>query len=403
MDQPHRAAFNLNASPPLSSGPVPPAFTRRSAPLALALALTLGHAVGCGASTAPATTGASQATPPPKTTPAPRPFVSPYAYEHFIRAELASARGQHAIAIELYRMALTSGDDDPYLFSRLAEACEAADDAACANEALADALELDPESEAAWLAAGRIAEHRGKLEAAIAAYERAESTTSTPTEAVSRLAALLRARGLPERALAVLERASRRGPDDARRVLHARLELAIARGDGDALERAAAALLTHRAGDADLLRRTAAELLRAGRPSLAARALAAFQPSERDAQLRLQVALARADRPRAEQILLETPASWLGGTLALAQAYVKLGLYAQARAQLDELDGSADADPHLRALLLGQCLLGLGQPAEAAAIFASIPEASAHGPAARAGLREALTQGGLPELAAELR
>jgi predicted Zn-dependent protease len=356
-------------------------------------------ALGCGASGA--STGGTTA-PPARTALAPRPFVSPYAYEHFVRAELAHARGQHAAAAEEYRMALTSGDDDPYLFARLAEACEAAGEAACADDALDDALELDPQSEAAWLARGRIAERRNRLDDAIAAYERAESTTGAPTEATSRLAALLRARGLPERALAVLERASRRGPEDARRALHARLELALARGDGDALQRAAADALAHGAGDAELLRRTATELLRSGRASLAARVLAVVQPSELDGRLRLELALARADRAEAERLLLETPASWLGGSLAVAQTYVALGLWSQARARLDEQDGAVPDDEALRALLFGQCLLGLGQPGEAAGHFARVPAGSAHHAAANAGLAQALGAAGLAALAAEV-
>jgi tetratricopeptide (TPR) repeat protein len=356
-------------------------------------------ACGCGASGSPTAHGAPS---PARNAAAPRPFVSPYAYEHFIRAELASARGQHAEAIESYRMALTSGDDEPYLFARLAEACDAAGDARCADEALGEALGLDPESETAWLAAGRIAERRSNPDAAIAAYERAESTTSAPTEATSRLAALLRARGAPERALAVLERASRRGPADASRVLHARLELALARGDGEALERAATAVLAHGAGDAALLRRAADALWRADRSSLAARLLSVFPPSEPDARLRLDVALARADRAHAERILLETPAAWLGGPLPIASAYLQLGLYDKARAQLEEQDGVDDADPNLRALLLGQTLLGLGKPAAAAHALASIPKDSAHHGAAREGLARALSAAGLTALADEV-
>jgi tetratricopeptide (TPR) repeat protein len=334
---------------------------------------------------------------------APRPFVSPYAYEHYVRAELLRARGRDAEAAEAYRMALSSSEDDAYLLARLAEAADAAGDAAGSDAALATALALDPRSEAAWLARGRIAERRERWADAIAAYERAELAAPASAEATRRLAALLLAKGARERALAVLERSSRRGPADEERALQARLELALLRDDGAQLEAAAAELLARGEGAPELLRRTAAELLAVGKAALAARALFRVPLERADARLRLDVALARADRGGAEKLLTDLPADWLGGTLEVARAYVELGLWQSALARLDERERAADDDESLRALLAGRCLAALGRHAEAARRLATVPEGSVHRAAAQAQLAGALRGAGLSSLAAEVQ
>src|SRR5436305_2089320 len=91
-------------------------------------------------------------------------FVSPFSYEWFVRAELLLARGQYAAAAEAYRTALTSADEDAYVFARLAEALDRSGDAAGASEALQAGLQIDPQSEAIWLERGAIAARSGRVE-----------------------------------------------------------------------------------------------------------------------------------------------------------------------------------------------------------------------------------------------
>jgi tetratricopeptide (TPR) repeat protein len=356
--------------------------------------------LACAAST-PAPR-APDANAPPGARPAPTPFVSPYAYEWFVRAELLRARGEHAAAAEAYQSALTSGDDDAYLLARLAEAREAAGEPAAADDALRAALTLDPRSEAAWLASAHVAQRRGDRARALAALERAEQAVPGSQQAPAELAELLRSTGQPERALAVLERAAGRGPGTATAALRARLELARARGDGAALARAAADWLAYAGGDGELLRRTAAELLAAGQPVLAERVLAALPDDPRDAALRLSVALALARYARVEQLLATVAPHALGGTLTVADAYLQIGKPERASALLAERERSGEDDPNRRLWLEGACQLALGDPAAAAELLVRVPAGSLYYARARTALRQAFGAAGLPALGGEV-
>jgi thioredoxin-like negative regulator of GroEL len=333
---------------------------------------------------------------------APTPFVSPYAYEWFVRAELARSQGDSAGAAEAYESALTSGDDDPYLLARLAEAREASGDHPAADRALASALERDPSSEAAWLARGRIALQRGDQPGALAAFARAEQVAPGSSEAPAQLAEVLRAQGHPERAIAVLERASQRGPRTARAALRARLELARARHDGAALAAAAADWLAYAGADLALLRRTAAELFAAGEPVLAERVLQALPDDGHDALLRLQVALALRRNERALLLLASNPPEAFGGSANVADAFLQLGKPDRALAQLDEREHAEGDDAPRRTLLLGMCKLALGDPAAAAELLARVPAGSSYFTRARQELAHALQSADMPALAGEV-
>ena len=328
--------------------------------------------------------------------------MSPYAYEWFVRAELLRARGEHAAAAEAYQSALTSGDDDPYLLARLAEAREAAGEPAAADAALRTALALDPRSEAAWLAAAHVALRRRDQARALEALERAEQAVPGSQQAPAELAELLRAQGQPERALAVLERAAGHGPATASAALRARLELARARADGPGLARAAADWLVYAAGDSALLRRTARELLAAGQPVLAERVLGALPEDAQDAPLRLSVALALARNERVEQLLVTTPPAQLGGTLTVVDAYLQIGKPERALALLEERERAGEDDPNRRLWLEGAARLAIGDAAAAAELLVRVPAGSQHHAQARAALQHAFAAAGLPALGREL-
>jgi tetratricopeptide (TPR) repeat protein len=378
-------------------------------PSALRFLLALGAVpvaalglLGCGhgAAAAGAQTPASAAA--ASTASARVPFVSPFAYEWFVRAELLEARGEHAQAAEAYRNALSSADEDPYLYARLAQALQGAGDIHGADRALQAGLALDPRSEPIWLARARITRHRGPPDQAFEAYERAEAAAPSSAEAPLELAELLRAQGHAERALAVLERFAARTKAGSRAALRARLELARARGDGAALAEAARAWLEHGSTQAELVRRTASELFEAGRPALALRVLSVLPPEDRDARLRLSVALALERHEEAELLLASTPPEALGGPLEIAEAYLRIGRAERALASLDEADASDAADPHHRALLTGLSLLALGRPADAAEQLARVPVGSAHRARAVHGIAQALQAAGLDALGHEV-
>ena len=319
-----------------------------------------------------------------------------------MRGELLRARGDHAAAAEAYQSALTSGDDDAYLLARLAETRQAAGEPGAADAALRTALAIDPRSEAAWLAAAHVALQRGEQARALEALERAEQAVPGSQDAPAERAELLRAQGQPERALAVLERAASHGPATASAALRARLELARARSDGPALARAAADWLAYAGADGELLRRTAHELLAAGQPVLAERVLGALPEDPRDAALRLAVALALARDARVEQLLATTPPTRLGGTLAVADAYLQIGEPERALALLEEREPEGEDDPNRRLWLEGACRLALGNARAAADLLVRVPEGSQYRARARAALAQAYAAAGLPALGREV-
>jgi tetratricopeptide (TPR) repeat protein len=349
---------------------------------------------------------------PPAPAAAPRRFVSPYSYEWFVRAELLAARGQHAAAVEAYRMALTSADEDPYVLARLAEALDRSGDTEGAADALAAGLQIDPRSEAVWLASGRIAERRGSFERALEAYERAEAAAPHASDAPFALAGLLERSGHPERAIAVLERFAARNAELERvasrsagveaKLLRARISLARAHGDGAALAEAARRFRERGGGDPELTRRVARELLAAGQPALAARLLAALPPSDRDARLRLDAWLTLARTDAAELLLATTSPEPLGGPVAVAEAYLAIDQPARALESLEQQSAAHEPDPQRRTVARAGALLALGHLAEAAMTAAQVPPSSTHHRAALAILSQALESAALPALSREL-
>lgn len=326
-----------------------------------------------------------------------RRFVSPYSYEHFARGELAFARGDYAEAVEHYREALAD-DDDPLVLARLAEALAAGGDAAGADDTLTDGFELDADSEALWLARGAILERRGDVDAALAAYARAQDAgIDAPTGALA-LARLLSARGANDRAAAVLARieASRAG---GARVA---VERALAAGNGEVLTEAVVQWLRVGPVDAATLLRCARALLDAGRPALAWRLLAGVPDESRDPALVLRALVETARFDEAAALLAREPPDGFGGALVVAETYLRIGKPDAALDVLNAFDATTTEDtPHAR-VLRGEANLSLGRWLDAAKLFASVPPASLHRARALAGLAQALRAQGLDAVAAEV-
>jgi len=135
---------------------------------------------------------------------------------------------------------------------------------------------------------------------------------------------------------------------------------------------------------------------------LAERVLAALPEDPRDAALRLSIALALARHARVEQLLATTPPNALGGTLAVADAYLQIGKPERARALLDERERSGDEDQSRRLWLEGACQLALGNRAAAAELLARVPAGSLYYARARAALKQAFSAAGMPALGAEV-
>jgi len=266
-------------------------------------------------------------------------FVSPSSYQDFIRAELYSARGERGPAIAAYRAAIELGDSDPHLVARLAQALDAGDaqaDHAQAHALLEAALRKHPSSESLLLASARSARRHGDSTRALAAYARAQNVARTPSTALERIA-YLRELGNDERALEALKALSAAHRGRARDRLRIELELALLEShEPAALIGCARDWLALGGGEPNLSRRAAQALFKAGHAALALELLAAVPASAADARLRLQATLALGRSAECEHLLSSMPPHWLGGPLAMAEAYLQAGLPEQALRVLSE-------------------------------------------------------------------
>ena len=324
-------------------------------------------------------------------------FVSPTSYELFVRAEVASSEERWGEAVQFYRLALAGAAEDPLVLARLAVALARAGRFEDADAAVARALELDAESEAAFLARGDVALLRDDRAAAVAAYERSTEVAPESEQGPMRLAATLRALGAEGRANAVLARLAQGGGPAGATAARANLAAALAGDDAEAAGEAALALLRVAPANARDVREAATRALAADKVGLAARLIAALPVHEADTALRVRIALARGARSEAEGLLATASPEALGDAADQARLWLAAGRPEQAY----ELAAGADASrpsPEL-ALLAAEAALAAGRLDDAATRFASLRADDAS--AARDGLAEALRRAGLPALAAE--
>jgi hypothetical protein len=328
-------------------------------------------------------------------------FVSPYAYEHFLRAELAAARGDDASAAESYELARLGPSDDALVAARQAEALDRLGRIERADAVLAEAEALDPRSEAVALARSRIAERRGDLDLALREAVRATELAPRSTEAWRRLAALL---ADTERATEVLAQLG----DDAL-ALRARLAIAIARGDAREAEAALEALSRVAPIGRDELARTIELALDEGRVMLAshlAERLAegpdgsiASAGSADGAALRARAFLAAGRNVEAEGVLSLAPPEAFGGPRAMAELWLDAGRPDRAAELAREALSLGDARARV---VLAEALVALDEPVAAAEEAARVPPDATDRHEAWAILRRALDEAGAAGLAAEL-
>lgn len=355
-------------------------------------------------------------------------FVSPYAYEHFLRAELAAARGDDASAAESYELARLGPSDDALVAARQAEALDRLGRVERADAVLAEAHALDPASEAVALARSRIAERRGDLELALREAVRASELAPRSTEAWRRVATLLAG---TERAPEVLARLG----DDAL-ALRARLAIALARGDAREAEAALEALSRVTPVGRGELARTIELALAEGRVMLASHlaerlvegpdGIAASAGSDvpavsagsaadgafasagsaadgaatSAAALRARAWLAAGRDVEAEGVLSIAPPEAFGGPRAMAELWLEAGRPDRAAELAREALALGDARARV---VLAKALVAAGEPVLAAEEAARVPPEASDRSEASAILRRALDDAGAAGLAAELR
>lgn len=328
------------------------------------------------------------------------PFVSPFAYEHFVRAELAIAHGDLGVAIEELRQARLGPEDDVYVIARLAETLEAAGRSESADAVLEEGFGLDAEAEALWLARGRIANSRDETEAAITAFARASDIAPGSPHGPLALARTLTASGARERAEQVLVDFVARARRGSAQALRARLSLAVARGDGAGAADAVEALLQVAPARQQEVRAAATAAMLGGRPLLAARLLDHLPRRPEDEALRVRALLAAGRTSEAEGVLATAPPERFGGALEQASLFLEAGRPERAE-ELANAAVIAEATPRGR-LLRGQARLALGRYDEAALDLSAVPPGTSSFVPARLALARALEAQGSKGLAAEV-
>jgi predicted Zn-dependent protease len=328
-------------------------------------------------------------------------FASPYTYEWFVRAELLRAGGQLAVAIEAYRTALAGADEDAHVLARLASALDEQGDHDQAAELVDQALRLEPDCEAAWLARAELALRKPDLAAALAALERAEQSQPLSPRGPLALAALLRAHGNPERAAAVLLRYEARSLPGTRAAQQARLARALAARDADQVFAATLPYRLLAPADSAALFDAARSLLEQGRAAQALRVIELVPETPGESGLRLRILLACARWSAAEGWLANHELDGPDARLELARAQLALRRPELAAESLEAERLERADEPSLQ-LIAAQIELARGAYASAALQFARIPRGSTTQPAAQLGLAQALTAQALPELAAEV-
>lgn len=327
------------------------------------------------------------------------PAVSPYAYEHYVRGELALARGDLAEAALELDEARAGGRDDPYVLARLADVLDRLEQPARAQELLDEAEQLDPEAEVVWLTRGRLAERHDRLDEAEAAYAEASAAAPESSDGPLALAAVLRRRDREAEADAVLDRFVERaeGGADASR---AQLAAAVARGDADGAERALRALLEVAPARGEEVRAAARLALAAERPELALRLFEATPAGPEDRTDRLRAALAARDADRAEGILALWGPEGAEELLLAGRAYLALGRAEDAVALFEVADRAGAGSEARR--WLGAALRAQGELARSAEVLGAISPGAAAYQAARRELALTLQAAGLRGLADEV-
>jgi tetratricopeptide (TPR) repeat protein len=328
--------------------------------------------------------------------------VPPFAYEAYVRGELALAAQRPDQALLQFELASAAPEEDAFLLSRLAEAHAQAGDRESALRTLADAERVDSCEPEIWLTRGKWAEAERDGAAAELAYRRALACAPDAERARLALYRALRAGGREAEALKLLSDpgGAGRGHNESVRLLHA-----LAHDDVAAARFALDSWLDAGGLSGEERERVLATVAARAEPSLS---LAFMELQRVEALVRgrgdqdawAQLALQSLDLPRLRALLAEHGEGALGGPeraaryALVARDYERADLYATLA-----MNGAASRVPSdlLRALKV-EALSALGQ-AEAA-----LEETRAlRDPALQRRLARAqLARLGLPALAEEL-
>ena len=285
----------------------------------------------------------------------PRRFVPPFAYEAYVRGELALAAGRPQEAALQLELATAAPEEDAYLLSRLAEAQAQAGDAELAHSTLAEAQRVDACEEELWLTRGRWAERAERLDEATRAYRTA--LACAPDSAASALALMraLRADGALAQSLALLgegTHAAARG--------HLRLYLSHELAQGSVVEARFALESWSSLGALDqaLLEEAAAQAIARKLPLLALR-LSELGAERLAPLLRAELAKLSSDRHTLQALLAQHHEAAFGGPLGAARVALSARDYERAELYASLPPRTQDGEA-LRAAKI-EALSGLGE------------------------------------------
>jgi tetratricopeptide (TPR) repeat protein len=302
-------------------------------------------------------------------------YVSPGAYEHYVRAQLLSNEGRAEEAADQLRQAIASDGASAYLRTRLAEELLTLGRIDEAREEIEASLHLDPQFAEAYVDLARVKLRLSDVAGAEVALKRAVDVDHGCEDAYVLLVALYRERGQEARVQETWRELARHVPTSAA-AHHALARAAVARGDWKTAE----AELT-RALDLDgnlgEAREELAELYQAeGRTADAVATLADAYDRSGDGKtaeklVRLQMATGRVGEARALVERLEDEGGGIDRRLWVGWRWLDARQPDRARLVAESVLKASDAPA--AHLLLGRALDVLGQPDEAIAQLGKVP------------------------------
>jgi tetratricopeptide (TPR) repeat protein len=302
-------------------------------------------------------------------------YVSPNAYEHYLRAQLLSNDGRAEEAADQLRQAIASDGASAYLRTRLAEELLTLGRIDEAREEIEASLHLDGQFAEAYVDLARVKLRLGDAGGAESALKRAVDVDRTCEDAYVLLVNLYRDRGQDAKAQETWRALAQHVPTSAP-AHHALARAAVARSDWKTAEAELNKALDLD-GNLSEAREELAQLYQAqGRIGDALTALAEAYDRSGDGKtaerlLRLQMATGRVDEAKALVERLEDEGGGLDRKLWIGWRWLDAGMPERARAvaeaALKVSDGPA---AHL---LMGRALEALGQSDEAIAQLAKVP------------------------------